>query len=421
MSLYYQPSHKMPLGGTLLFLGGGLVAAAALALLYTYANWYSPVVQLSGLFCVLFGLLLSMALAWLAKRGRLRSPLGVAGLALLMGLAAVYLEWGAYLTLLFGSHAGVPGENADPSTSFSPGLFADFLAHPGRMGEALRQINQTGTWSMHMGPHSDAGTDSTPSGWVLGLFWGLEALLIMAGAGLSGLSAKEPFSEATGEWAAFEGLPHPVTFIPDAAATRAALEAGQTQALQPHLPGDNAGQYARLRVHHVPADPACRYLTVENVANQTDGRGKVTPKVRTVVRRLALSPAAYQDLVQRFGAPGPGMVLPPQANSPGASAAGRAAPQPRVFGTPGKALLALAAIMGLAAVGYGFWHNAHQPQQVPPTHHEQPASPANAPAPAPVPPAGAASDEPASAPAPLPAAVPQAGGPAPAPLPPIGE
>ena len=73
-----------------------------------------------------------------------------------------------------------------------------------------------------------------------------------------------------------------------------------------------------MRVHHVPADPTCRYLTVENVANQTDGRGKVTPKVSAVVRRLALSPAAYQDLVHCFGTPGPGVVLPAQASPPGA-------------------------------------------------------------------------------------------------------
>ena len=322
MSLYYQPSNKMPPGGAVFFLLGGLVAAAALALIYTYANWYSGVVQISGLFCLGFGLLLSMALAWLARRGRLRSPLGVAGLALLVGLAAVYLEWGAYLTLLFSTPAGGPGEAAGTGSSFSPGLFADFLAHPGRMAAAARQINQTGVWSMHSGPHSDAGVDSKPTGWYLGLFWGLEALIIVVGAGLAGLSAKDPFSEATGEWAAFEGLPRPVAFIQDAAATRAALEAGQTQVLRPHRPGDNAGQYARLLVHYVPADPACRYLTVENLANQTDGRGKVTPKVRVVVRRLALPPAAYQDLVQRFGAPGPGVVLPAQANPPGTGAAG---------------------------------------------------------------------------------------------------
>ena len=102
----------------------------------------------------------------------------------------------------------------------------------------------------------------------------------------------------------------------------------------------------------------------------------------------------------------------------------RAAPQPLAFGTPGKALLTLAGVAGLAAAGYALWHNAHQ-ADAPPTRHEQPASPAAdagpAPAPAPLPPAGAAGDEPAAAPGPLPAAVPQAGGPAPAPLPPASE
>ena len=103
----------------------------------------------------------------------------------------------------------------------------------------------------------------------------------------------------------------------------------------------------------------------------------------------------------------------------------RAAPQPLVVGTQGKALLTLAGVAGLAAAGYAVWHNAHQTHVVP-THREQPASPSNAaaaspaPAPAPLPPT-TSGDEPASAPGPLPAAVPQAGGPAPAPLPPAGE
>ncbi len=98
-----------------------------------------------------------------------------------------------------------------------------------------------------------------------------------------------------------------------------------------------------------------------------------------------------------------------------------------VFGTSVKVLLGLSGVAALAAVGYGFWFNAHQ-TYVPPTHHVQPASPANTadagPAPASAPlPAGVPGDESASAPGPLPAAVPQAGGPAPAPapLPPAGR
>ncbi|AMR29172.1 hypothetical protein A0257_20125 [Hymenobacter psoromatis] len=103
----------------------------------------------------------------------------------------------------------------------------------------------------------------------------------------------------------------------------------------------------------------------------------------------------------------------------------RNAPQPLVFGPQTRVPLALAGVLGLAAVGYVVWHNAHQ-THVPPTRHEQPASPAPAadagpaPAPAPLPPT-ASGEEPASTPGPLPAAVPQAGGPAPAPLPPTGK
>ncbi|RZK26575.1 MAG: hypothetical protein EOO63_14525, partial [Hymenobacter sp.] len=184
----------------------------------------------------------------------------------MVGLAAVYLEWVVYLTLLFNSESTGTGADADTHTSFSISLFADIMAHPTAMWLAMQKINQTGTWSLK---------GSTPSGVFLGVIWVIEAVVILVGAWLlAKAQATEPFSETSNEWADEETLAHPLTFAQDAATTRTALETGQFHHLTPHLSSEATAPFARLKLHSAPNDPNCRYLTLENVTIAVDKKGK---------------------------------------------------------------------------------------------------------------------------------------------------
>lgn len=303
MSLYYQPSNKMPLGGVLLFMLGGVLAAAVLAFVYIYAIWYIPFVYINFFICLGFGLILGGILSLLARGGKLRSPTGVGVLAVLVGLTAVYLEWSVYLTLLFNSETTGTGRDADTSTSFSAGLFADVLTHPGAMWSAIVKINATGTWSLK---------GATASGAFLWFVWLVELVIILGGAYLLARSqADEPFSELTNEWAEEETLAHPVAYAHDAAQTRTALETGQLHTLAPHVAQSELDPFARLKLHCVTNDPGCHYLTLENVTTKVDDKGKTTQSTATVVQHLAISPGTYADLKQRFGtAPVPSAAAP---------------------------------------------------------------------------------------------------------------
>lgn len=307
MSLYFQPSNKMPLGGIILFLLSGLVAAAGLALVYIYAVWYIPFVYINFLFCAGFGLVLGGVLMLLARASKLRNPRAVAGLGLLVGLAAVYLEWGVFLTLLFNSETTGTGAAAETSTSFSFRLFAAVLSHPAQMAAALVDINKTGTWSLR---------SATPAtGIFLWLVWAVEAVFIAGGAYLlAGASADEPFSETANEWAEQETLAHPVLYAEDKAATRRALETGQLQHLTPHLADTALGHFARLKLHRAPNDPGCNFLSFENVARSLNSKGKTEETTTKVVQYLAVSPATCDDLKRRFGtAPAPAVPPGPSA------------------------------------------------------------------------------------------------------------
>lgn len=293
MSLYYQPSNKMPLGGAVLFLLMGTALAALLAFVYIYAIWYIPFVYINFFICVGFGFLLGAVLMTLVRLGRLRNPALVASLGLVVGAAAVFLEWAVYLTLLLNSETTGTGPDADTSTSFSTSLFSDIFSHPQAMWAAVLKINATGSWSLK---------GSTPSGAFLWFVWVVELLIIVGSAFfLARSQAREPFSEATNEWADEEILAHPVDYAHDPAAIRTALETGQYQALTPHLTAAAEDQFARLKLHSVPDDMACQYLTLENVTQKLDKKGKPMQTATPVVQCLAISRAAYQELKMRFG------------------------------------------------------------------------------------------------------------------------
>jgi hypothetical protein len=293
MNPYYTPSNKMPAAGSLAMLAGGIVAALVLALVYTYAVWYIPFVYINFFLCLGFGLVLGAVLAMLVRAGKLRNPAAVGALALLVGLVAVYLEWGVFLTLLFNSETTGTGTAADTSTSFSLKLFTDIITHPGAMWLAMRKVNETGTWSLK---------GSTPSGVFLGVIWVVEALIILGGTYLMAKAqATEPFSETSNEWATEETLAHPVAFAQDAATTRTALETGQFHHLTPHTGTGTEDPFARLKLHSAPNDHTCRYLTLENVTTTLDKKGKPSQSTATVVQHLAISPATFEELRRRFG------------------------------------------------------------------------------------------------------------------------
>ena len=295
MSLYYQPSNKMPLAGAATFLIGGVLAAIVLAFVYVYAVWYIPFIYINFLLCAGFGLLLGYVLMQLVKSGKLRSPGGVALLTVLVGLVAVYIQWGIYLTLLYSSETVGTGPDADTTTHFSLATLGEVLSSPGTMWQAMQEINETGTWNLK-------GT--TPTGLFLWAIWVVEAVVIVGGAYFVAVSqADEPFSELADEWADEETLTRPVAFATDAHATRAALEGGQHQTLILHPDtSDELAPYSRLKLYAAPNDDACRYLTLENVTKTRDKKGKVTEAVSVVVKRLVITDAVRRELRERFGA-----------------------------------------------------------------------------------------------------------------------
>lgn len=291
MSRYYQSSNKMPLGGVLTTLLGGLLAAAGLAVVYAFVTWYSPFVYLNFCFTVILGGGVGWVAFRLARRRHLRSTGGATGLALVAALAAVYVQWATYLTLMAGLEAGTT------NTSFDATIFVGLLLSPAHMWKMMHIISATGSWTL---------LGVTPSGSFLWLIWLAEALIIALVALTFGADAVgHPYSETARAWATETTLPQLLAPQPDLDATRAALEAGRfDEALHPAPAAADAaalGEFWQLRLHHAPQDDACRYLSVDKLTRKLDKKGKPETDTDVLIKHLALSPAQYDALAARFG------------------------------------------------------------------------------------------------------------------------
>jgi hypothetical protein len=293
MNHYYQPSNRFSVGGVLLLLSVGGVAAALLAFTYVYAVWYIPFIYVNFLLTLGFGFLLGVVLTQLVRTGKLRNPVLATILAAGVGLVACYVQWALYLTLMFNMTSVESfGRRASVAhTSFSADVMVGILLNPGSILEAMSELAASGSWSL-MGV--------TPSGIFLYLIWLVEAAVIVgAPVLLVRNQATEPFSETANEWAEEEELPVLVAHISDPAATRASLEADDFSALRP-LAEDPERMFARLKLHCAPNDTACAFLSLENVTVSIDDKAKESETTTNVVEYLRVSAQRCQELRRSY-------------------------------------------------------------------------------------------------------------------------
>ena len=296
MSSYYQPSGQLPPTGIWSFLAGGFLTAAVLAFGYIFLLWRWPAL---GIFLPLvFGFGLGTVLKTLARWGKLRHPRRVGHLGMLVGLAALYLQWSVYLTLRASPGAVINGHLVRANGQFRAAAWLDQLAAPRQLFAQMVHLNAL-------------AIDDSPlaSGWYLLLFWGGEALTVV---GLARLLAREqaqvPFSEATNAWARVYILPRPANPVRDLSALRTALEAGDLQALARLSTTASVAQlldrppsnFVRLKRYYAPGDAECHYLTVESFTRKS-GRYGPSFGVKLVVEYLCLTAAAAAELQARFG------------------------------------------------------------------------------------------------------------------------
>lgn len=311
MSNYYQPSNRMPLGGTLSALLLGLPTAVVLAFVYVYAVWYIPLVYLNFFFTLGFGFGMGWVLKQAIRTGKLRSPRQAGWLAVAVGLWGWYVQWAVYAVLLMnaGTTEEVGSRFSYTPTSFDAQMFLSLLGQPGTLLGLLPRLAAEGTWGIF---------GVTVSGIFLWLIWLVEAgMLLFLPWSMAQDQAGAPFSEKANEWAEKARVPKRVPYALEPGVLKAAFESGDFTHLAPHTGG---APFARLHLYTAPNDADCCYLSLENVVIETDKNGKPSEKTTDVLQYLRVSSVLCQELHERFEqAPEP--AVPAASNGPASSVA----------------------------------------------------------------------------------------------------
>jgi hypothetical protein len=281
---YYQESGGMTAAGLAAGIGGGLAAAVALAFVYSYINFYSPLLIVTMLCAAGYAFVLGASVAALFKWGKTRNSTVGMFVATVVTLASYYLCWAAWLSLV-ASRGGL-----DVS---SWALAADPLG----LWEVLRAVNERGVWSIggHGGSHSNR---EAVSGVMLWLCWGGEALIVLAGAPWAAwkMLTSQPFCESCRTWCAEE---------PGVALIRAAesdelrrrFEAKDflyLKTLGPRAGGDT--EWCRLDLHRCPGCGKTNTLSVTRAKLKTDRTGTPSLTYKAVLRDLLLTEGDVHQL-----------------------------------------------------------------------------------------------------------------------------
>jgi hypothetical protein len=267
------------------------VAALLLSLAYAYIDVWSPIAgYISILFVAGFGFGLMVALRFIARLSKCRSPAFMGLMGTWTALLSLYASWGFFLYALLARY----------DDTFDASML-DVLASPGGMWAMILQINDTGWYSIK---------SLTPSGGVLWFFWGIEALIIVGAAVAGGLMAidGEVFCERCMTWCDDSPLTTHLQVPDDSPAN--SFSSGNIKALEALTVTDaQQNPHFRLSLKHCSACDRFTTAQLALVRFETNDKGEVSQKSEDMgpahvlsadevarVKLLASTPPAMESL-----------------------------------------------------------------------------------------------------------------------------
>lgn len=261
-STHYKHSGVAPVGGILLTLTGGLVAASLLGALYGFLIFWSPFVYINLFITFGFGVILGTAAGGLAKLGKIRNTGLVSVLALAVALFAYYAHWVVWTELVTEA----------------------WILNVTSLSRLLSSIADLGAWSIFAW---------TPTGFSLWAIWCIEALMVIGVGTFAAISIIDtPFCEDTGQWAKDETLT--VHFKPLSGTVIPESPVSLLSNLEPAA--DEAGTYAEVTVATVDGSEL-RCVSIDNVVVEADKDGKEDTKKTSLVRHMLFDRENFERLL----------------------------------------------------------------------------------------------------------------------------
>ncbi|MEX2174209.1 MAG: hypothetical protein WD872_07595 [Pirellulaceae bacterium] len=245
----YSHSGIVPPPAAIHTVLAGLATAAIGGVIYAFASYWLNIGLVRCLLMLVYAFSLGGIIAWMANRGKIRSPLFVTVVALLCAALGMWIYWGTYDVARHGW--GVAGSAWTPQ-----GLL--------RQGEDLF-VN--GSWALR-------GRRQV-TGWLLVAIWIVEAVVVLfLASGAARADAARPFCETCLEWT------HPTPSLLRLAAdgnepTWQEVMAGDLPALAVFEPTDaNASPHVRLDLSSCPQCQHGNFVSLTGVTITSSRKGK---------------------------------------------------------------------------------------------------------------------------------------------------
>jgi hypothetical protein len=266
---FYRHSGKAPIAGLLCLGVAGPAAALTLGWIYGYAILWIPWVYLAAVLPLVLGAGVGVVVAGAARVGKLRSLGLVAVAGLILGVAATYVQWVAWLT----------GAGAELG-----------LGDVGMVGAGISAVAAEGAWSVF---------GWQPTGNSLYAIWGIEGLVIVAiSAGMpAGMMMDWVFCENCDAWLKDKIEMAPFDPVRDEEALKARIERGDIEPLLAFERVDAArNDFARITLKSCAGCQRFRLASLHNVERSYDKEGKEDLSETEIFTHLRVDATAYDKL-----------------------------------------------------------------------------------------------------------------------------
>lgn len=286
----YQHSGKVPPTGAAMALAAGVLASAALGIVYSFSFYYIPYVYLNFALAAGFGAASGWVVGFCAKEGKIRNVGAVALLAMLATVVGIYAEWGSTVYAMY------------PFPEL-PQLWARLgisTFHPLAIIHLMQMLFAQGSWGL--------AENANVTGWPLVALWLAEIGLVLAASFAAAIYHidKHPFCEACDEWVSGHA-PHFYTGDgTEAVWSEVKHGVFETLALTSRAAGVEP-TFVRLTLKSCDHCSASNFLTITACRNTIDSKGNKRCEATDLVTNLIIESSQLEIIeAANMIAPAPG-------------------------------------------------------------------------------------------------------------------
>ena len=268
---FYRHSGKFSPHGLALALIVPVIAGFPLGYVYACLIKWIPFIYLNVFITAGYGGVVGFFAGWMLKFGKVRNNALAALCGLLAGFSGLYLGWNGHLHAYFED--------------------APVLCQPAEILKGVGYLYAHGSWTLKGEP---------VTGVILGIVWGVEALMIV---GLSTLMAYvmilgSPFCERTECWLDQEKKISTLEPFTQPAQLEAFKSGDLSSLFQARAKSEGASTFGRLTIKHSPQCEEFFTVTVVNVTVTIDKKGKITEKSRELARNVIVSKSMFDRMTK---------------------------------------------------------------------------------------------------------------------------